>query len=102
MSVSFSKVHEHDTHDMLRTSSREYHEDAARKTGSVEFQLDSALVSLCKGSYLTLGPVSTGMGDRPSYHLGIFARQPDQLSLLSSVGRKWVGQKTVMLCDWWL
>ena len=28
MSVSFSKVHEHDTHDLLQTSSRRSHEDA--------------------------------------------------------------------------
>jgi len=39
VSVSFSKVHERDTHDLLRTSSRGRHEDATRKTGPVEFQL---------------------------------------------------------------
>jgi len=33
--VSFSNVHEHDTHDLLRLGC---HEDATRKTASVEFK----------------------------------------------------------------
>jgi len=39
VSVSLSKVHEHDTHDLLRTSSRGCHEYATRKTAVVEFKL---------------------------------------------------------------
>jgi len=37
--VVFCKVHEHDTHDLLRISSRGCHEDATSKTASVEFKL---------------------------------------------------------------
>ena len=37
--VSFSKFHDPDTHDLLRTSSRGCHEDATRKTAVVEFKL---------------------------------------------------------------
>jgi len=37
--VSFSKFHEQAMHDLLRTSSRGCHEDAARKNASVEFKL---------------------------------------------------------------
>jgi len=42
VSVSFSAVHEHDTHELLRTSTRGCHEDATRKTASVEFKLKRA------------------------------------------------------------
>jgi len=40
--VSFCKVHEHDTHDLLQTSSRGCHEDATRKTASLNLSFNEA------------------------------------------------------------
>jgi len=61
-------------------------------------------------SYSTLGPVSTGMGDRRPYRGSTPVREiylsltnhPGQLSLAipSWVGAMSTGQKAVMLCDW--
>jgi len=53
MLVSFPKVHEHDTHDLLRTSSRGCHEDATRKTANVEFKLYSVCFTLLHFTLLT-------------------------------------------------
>ena len=59
-------------------------------------------------SYSTLGPVSTGMGDRIGVQLLLreiylsLTNHPGQLSLAIPpwVGAMSTGQRAVMLCDW--
>jgi len=73
-----------------------------------EVKSKSGLVSTgmgdaCQRSYSTSGPVNTGMGDhlwagKPPHYA---TSQPDQVSLLPSVGWEMdTGQSMVMLCGW--